>query len=280
MTTPHGATTITATLAHQINTTRKDIDDRGHVYTGPGRPNSDNYVCFVDLIGVGLVGSFLKHNLMAGRDLLVTRLEADLAADARDKTQAKAVMSTLIGYALNPASAPADLASKGLNTAGDALIDHTTNTAAINQEYDEQIMSINAQIAKVGVSQKVWENMFVHGNVTLAGTAAGLGPPPVETPQLGYSEVNKAHPVRHDGDPRQYIGHPTQTGDGPAVQDDFLAYEDGKISGAIPVHSMNSAQRAAYLHWLRDPAVQLYLSSKMAPDANTQFMADLDYQAP
>jgi hypothetical protein len=90
----------------------------------------------------------------------------------------------------------------------------------------------------------------------------------VQVAQPGHYDLTTAQAVPHDGDPRQYVGHPTQAGDGPVVNDDFLHYgPDGQIKRAIPAAEMNSAQRAAYLRWLRDPAIQQHIGAKLLDEA-------------
>jgi hypothetical protein len=244
-------------------------DASGHAWSmdGPdGQAQNDNQVIALDLYQQEAVRSFFAQNLSAVREDFETSMAEELEEAGKPAEYAQAAAGKIFEWVSDPKAAPGDIAAAGVGLAVKAATDlWTSNSEAdIKAAYDKQIKALNAAGDPSFTDPGTWDD------INTAGSDLATQYEPGRTPASVWAEsgdqATGAPPVQYTGDPRQYVGHDSEYvggGGNPVITDDFLVYENGKVTGIVPPSEMNHLQRAAYSRWLHDPAVQKYLDENL-----------------
>jgi hypothetical protein len=272
---PETAARFITTLGQWIDENKDDAQHMGYSFPSAGeKAVPDPSVSMVDLFRGESVRAFLAGNLLADQKSIQDELDNALADNEKGREQSKAVLTTLFGFATNPASITSGLAGLAGGVIIDQVVDSTaTSPSAIADRYQGEIDGL-AALSKDNpvVSPTVWTDMTQTASQLADDHASGTGANSVQTPQPDYDDDDPARPVSHDGDPRAFVGHRSEyvgaaSGDhgSPVITDDFLQYEtDGGVAGVLPPGEMNHLQRESYMKWLQDPSVQQYLADREA----------------
>jgi hypothetical protein len=262
MRSPQEAARIVTTLGNWIISTGDDAQHHSYTYGPSGERIVSPEVASLDLFRAEKMRSFLAENLIADQDALQSEMERKLQENEAGKEQAKAVLTSLFGYATSPASIGSDLVGKGGSFIIDAVVDGTIeNPQLITSEYQGTIDDLHELAGSEVTKPGVWKEVHRISDNLANDSDENAGAQQIFAPQEGYDEFNPAHPTHYDGNPSSYVGKASEVSGGIITSDDFLIHSiPGSVTGVMKVEDMNHLQRAAYLRWLRDPAIQSYLN--------------------